>query len=69
MIELDDVTLRNLQLVELELLCEVHRICTKCDIHYNIIAGTRIAARTPMIAMTTIISIRVKPRFFIINLL
>ena len=44
MIELDDATLRNLQLVELELLCEVHRICTKYDIHYNIIAGTLLGA-------------------------
>ena len=44
MIELDEQTLRQLQLVELELLDEVHRICTKCDIHYNIIAGTLLGA-------------------------
>ncbi|MCI8891503.1 MAG: LicD family protein [Eubacterium sp.] len=44
MIELDDITLRSLQLTELELLAEVHRICTKCAIHYNIIAGTLLGA-------------------------
>lgn len=42
--ELDAMTLRRLQLTELELLAEVHRICTKCAIHYNIIAGTLLGA-------------------------
>ncbi len=42
--ELDAITLRRLQLTELELLAEVHRICTKCGIHYNIIAGTLLGA-------------------------
>lgn len=36
--------LRKLQMVELELLEEVHRICEKCGIHYNIIAGTLLGA-------------------------
>ncbi len=44
MLELDDVTLRRLQMIELELLAEVHRICEKCGIHYNIIAGTLLGA-------------------------
>ena len=44
MIQLDDKSLRTLQLIELELLQEVDRICRKCGIHYNIIAGTLLGA-------------------------
>lgn len=44
MIELDRDTLRKLQLTELELLKEADRICKKCGIHYNIIAGTLLGA-------------------------
>ena len=44
MIHLDDDSLRTLQLIELELLQEVDRICRKCGIHYNIIAGTLLGA-------------------------
>lgn len=44
MIYLTDEQLRQLQLIELELLKEVDRICKKCDIHYNIIAGTLLGA-------------------------
>lgn len=44
MIRLDSATLRNLQMVELELLIEVDRICRKCNIRYNIIAGTLLGA-------------------------
>lgn len=40
MITLDNETLRKLQLVQLEMLQEVDRICKKCKIHYNIFAGT-----------------------------
>ncbi len=44
MITLDQKTLRKLQLTELELLQEIDRICSKCNIHYNIIAGTLLGA-------------------------
>ncbi len=44
MIELDDATLRQVQLIQLEMLQEVDRICKKCSIHYNIIAGTLLGA-------------------------
>ncbi len=44
MIVIDNDTLRKIQLVQLELLQEVDRICKKCDIHYNIIAGTLLGA-------------------------
>ena len=44
MIELDQKTLRQLQLIELELLLEVDRICRKRNIKYNIIAGTMLGA-------------------------
>lgn len=36
--------LRKLQLIQLEMLCEVDRICKKCGINYNIIAGTLLGA-------------------------
>ena len=36
--------LRAVQLVELELLCEVDRICRKCGITYRIVAGTLLGA-------------------------
>ena len=38
MVELNKELLRALQLIELEMLIEVDRICKKCDIKYNIIA-------------------------------
>lgn len=44
MLKLDNDTLRKLQLTELELLVEVDRICRKCGIKYNIIAGTLLGA-------------------------
>ena len=44
MIHLDDKMLRQLQMVQLELLKEVDRICQKCGIKYNIIAGTLLGA-------------------------
>ena len=44
MIHLDEKMLRQLQLIQLELLKEVDRICRKCDIKYNIIAGTLLGA-------------------------
>ena len=31
-------------MIQLEMLCEVDRICRKCNIHYNIIAGTLLGA-------------------------
>ena len=44
MVSLDQKKLRKLQLTELELLQEVDRICKKCGIQYNIIAGTLLGA-------------------------
>lgn len=44
MIELTNEQLRRLQLMELEMLIEVDRICKKCGIKYNIIAGTLLGA-------------------------
>ena len=44
MIELSNEQLRQVQLTELEMLVEVDRICKKCGIHYNIIAGTLLGA-------------------------
>lgn len=44
MIAIDDLTLRKIQMVQLEMLQEVDRICKKCNIHYNIIAGTLLGA-------------------------
>ena len=44
MICLDNKTLRKVQLTQLEMLVEVDRICKKCDIHYNVIAGTLLGA-------------------------
>lgn len=44
MIQLDSADLRRLQMIELEMLIEVDRICKKCDIKYNIIAGTLLGA-------------------------
>lgn len=40
----DKEILRQIQLVQLEMLIEVDRICKKCDIKYNIIAGTLLGA-------------------------
>lgn len=40
MIQLDNKMLRQLQMLELEMLIEVERICRKYDIQYNIIGGT-----------------------------
>ncbi len=36
--------LRQMQLIQLDLLCEIDRICKKCNIRYNIIAGTLLGA-------------------------
>lgn len=44
MVEIDKDTLRKIQLIQLEMLQEVDRICKKCHIHYNIIAGTLLGA-------------------------
>ncbi len=44
MIQLDESSLRDLQLLELELLQEVDRICRKRGIRYNVIAGTLLGA-------------------------
>lgn len=44
MIELDDVTLRQLQMIELEILTEIDRICRKNHIHYSLTGGTLLGA-------------------------
>ena len=40
---LTDDELRRVQMIQLEMLKEVDRICTLCGIHYNIIAWRRAA--------------------------
>lgn len=44
MIQLDDSMLNQLHTIQLEMLVEVDRICRKCGIQYNIIAGTLLGA-------------------------
>lgn len=44
MVKLDDIDLKKLQAIQLEMLIEVDRICKKCNIKYNIIAGTLLGA-------------------------
>lgn len=44
MINIDSTTLRQIQMIQLEMLIEVDRICKKHNIHYNIIAGTLLGA-------------------------
>lgn len=41
---LSDDELRKLQLIEVELLQEVDRICSKCGIRYNMVGGTMLGA-------------------------
>lgn len=44
MVEIEHATLRQIQMIQLEMLTEVDRICKKCGIRYNIIAGTLLGA-------------------------
>lgn len=44
MVELTSEQLRQVQMIQLEMLVEVDRICKKCGIKYNIIAGTLLGA-------------------------
>lgn len=44
MIDIDQETLKQIQKIQLEMLEEVDRICKKCNIRYNIIAGTLLGA-------------------------
>lgn len=43
-IQIEGEVLRQIQLIQLEILIEVDRICKKCGIQYNIIAGTMLGA-------------------------
>ncbi len=42
--DLSNVELRELQMIELEMLIEIDRICRKCEIQYCISAGTQLGA-------------------------
>lgn len=44
MVEIGQDILRQIQMIQLEMLVEVDRICQKCGIKYNIIAGTLLGA-------------------------
>lgn len=44
MVQIDQKTLRQIQIIQLEMLIEVDRICKLCGIKYNIIAGTLLGA-------------------------
>jgi len=44
MVQMNEKELRQLQMIQLEMLMEVDRICKKCGIKYNIIAGTLLGA-------------------------
>lgn len=44
MVEFDDTTLRQLQMIELEILTEIDRICRKNRIHYSLTGGTLLGA-------------------------
>lgn len=44
MVQISKDTLRKIQMIQLEMLVEVDRICKKCGIKYNIIAGTLLGA-------------------------
>ena len=44
MIILNETTLRQLQMIELEILVEVDRICRKNGIHYSLTGGTLLGA-------------------------
>lgn len=44
MVQIDNHMLRQIQMIQLELLKEVDRICKKCKIQYSIIAGTMLGA-------------------------
>ena len=44
MIEFDGATLRLLQMIELEILTEIDRICRKNNIHYSLTGGTLLGA-------------------------
>lgn len=44
MVRIGQDTLRQIQMIQLEMLVEVDRICKKCGIRYNIIAGTLLGA-------------------------
>ena len=42
--QLTEEELKKIQMTQIELICEVDRICKKCGIRYNMVGGTMLGA-------------------------
>ena len=42
--QISEKELHSIQQIQLELICEVNRICKKCNIQYNMVGGTMLGA-------------------------